>query len=78
MTYPRVTIEGTDLPEPIDGIDDREYADADHAVYYPQHFKIKPDLEMVYLQYDEDTRRWIDLDSIRSITAKHPDRSSQN
>ena len=70
MTYPRVTIRGTDLPEPFTGWDDREYSTGAKAVYFPTAWEIKPDAGLVYFEWVSDEtheQRWLSLDTIDSI-----------
>lgn len=78
MTYPRVTVRGNDLPEPFDGIDDREYSTGDEAVYYPSGFEILDDIGFVVLEWHgddevESERRWINTDTIDSLDSVYED-----
>lgn len=76
MTYPKVHIQGEDLPEPFSGWDDREMTspDGSEAVYFPSRFEFIPDAPFLYMEWASDEveeRRWIHTDKIESVDSTH-------
>lgn len=75
MTCPQVTVHGTDLPTPIDGIDTRESHEDGTLTLYPERFAVSADTPFLTAEYREPEGLtqtiYIQSDQIDSIVVTH-------
>lgn len=75
MTYPQVTVNGENLPDPPGHWDDRSYSTGEEAVYYPSRFKFQPNggdfLFFVWESDENEERMWIHTDNIDDVHLTH-------